>query len=128
MDLPINVDVPDLAAAIAFYTGAFGLTVTRLFGTDGAELDGWPVRLYLLQKLEGSAFGSGLPPRSRGRTSSAQQRLPLLTAPTPSKHTPRDASVSQSLGHWPGNAPKRPGPGGRHLNILALPAYPGRRL
>jgi catechol 2,3-dioxygenase-like lactoylglutathione lyase family enzyme len=61
MDLPINVDIPDLAAAIAFYTGAFGLTVTRLFGTDGAELDGWPVRLYLLQKLEGSAFGSGLP-------------------------------------------------------------------
>ena len=54
MNLLINVDVPDLAASIAFYTDAFGLTVTRRFGADGAELDGWPVRLYLLQKPEGS--------------------------------------------------------------------------
>jgi len=55
VNLLINIDVPDLAAAIAFYTEAFGLTVTRRFGTDGAELDGWPARLYLLQKSEGSA-------------------------------------------------------------------------
>lgn len=54
MNLLINVDVSDLAAAIAFYTEAFGLTVTRRFGADGAELDGWPARLYLLQKPEGS--------------------------------------------------------------------------
>jgi predicted enzyme related to lactoylglutathione lyase len=54
MNLLINIDVPDLAAAIAFYTETFGLTVTRLFGADGAELDGWPLRLYLLQKPEGS--------------------------------------------------------------------------
>ena len=54
MNLLINVDVPDLAASIASYTDAFGLTVTRRFGADGAELDGWPVRLYLLQKPEGS--------------------------------------------------------------------------
>jgi predicted enzyme related to lactoylglutathione lyase len=54
VDLLVNVDVPDLVAAIAFYQRAFGLTVTRRFGPDGAELDGWPVRLYLLQKPEGS--------------------------------------------------------------------------
>lgn len=54
MNLLINVDVPDLAAAVAFNTEAFGLAVTRRFGADGAELDGWPARLYLLQKSEGS--------------------------------------------------------------------------
>ena len=53
VNLLINIDVPDLAAAVAFYTEAFGLTVTRRFGADGA-LDGWPARLYLLQKSEGS--------------------------------------------------------------------------
>lgn len=53
-NLLINIDVPDVAAAIAFYTAAFGLTVMRRFGVDGAELDGWPVRLCLLQKPEGS--------------------------------------------------------------------------
>jgi len=36
VDLLVNVDVPDLVAAIAFYQGAFGLTVTRRFGADGA--------------------------------------------------------------------------------------------
>ena len=30
MDLLVNIDVPDLATAIAFYRDAFGLTVTRL--------------------------------------------------------------------------------------------------
>jgi predicted enzyme related to lactoylglutathione lyase len=54
MDLLVNIDVPDLGAAVAFYVGAFGLTVTRRFGTDAAELSGWPVRLYLLQKPAGS--------------------------------------------------------------------------
>ena len=50
MDLLVNIDVPDLAAGIAFYTRAFGLTVTRQFGAGAAELGGFPVRLYLLQK------------------------------------------------------------------------------
>jgi predicted enzyme related to lactoylglutathione lyase len=54
MDLLVNIDVPDLSRAIAFYRESFGLTVTRRFGTDGAELSGWPVRLYLLEKPEGS--------------------------------------------------------------------------
>jgi predicted enzyme related to lactoylglutathione lyase len=54
MDLLVNIDVSDIARAAAFYTEAFGLTVTRRFGGDGAELSGWPVRVYLLQKPEGS--------------------------------------------------------------------------
>jgi predicted enzyme related to lactoylglutathione lyase len=58
MDLLVNIDVPDLARAIAFYTEAFGLAVTRRFGAEGAELGGWPARLYLLQKTEGS-LGAG---------------------------------------------------------------------
>jgi predicted enzyme related to lactoylglutathione lyase len=54
MDLLVNIDVPDLGRAIAFYGDAFGLAVTRRFGSDAAELSGWPVRLYLLQKSAGS--------------------------------------------------------------------------
>jgi predicted enzyme related to lactoylglutathione lyase len=62
MDLLVNIDVPDLGRAVAFYTEAFGLTVSRRFGVEGAELSGWPVRLYLLQKPEGSV-GAGESPR-----------------------------------------------------------------
>jgi predicted enzyme related to lactoylglutathione lyase len=58
MSLLVNIDVPDLAAAIAFYAGGFGLTVTRRLGAEAAELSGWPVRLYLLQKPAGSS-GAG---------------------------------------------------------------------
>jgi predicted enzyme related to lactoylglutathione lyase len=54
MDLMVNIDVPDLSAALAFYQGAFGLRVTRRFGSTGAELEGLPVRLYLLEKPAGT--------------------------------------------------------------------------
>jgi predicted enzyme related to lactoylglutathione lyase len=54
MDLLVNIDVPDLPAAIAFYGDAFGLTVTRRLGPEATELSGWPVRLYLLQRPSGS--------------------------------------------------------------------------
>jgi predicted enzyme related to lactoylglutathione lyase len=57
-NLLINIDVPDLARAIDFYTRAFGLAVTRRLGAEVAELGGWPVRLYLLQKPGGSV-GAG---------------------------------------------------------------------
>jgi predicted enzyme related to lactoylglutathione lyase len=63
MDLLVNIDVPDLARAIAFYGEAFGLVVTRRFGVDGAELSGWPVRLYLLEKPEGSPGAADNPRR-----------------------------------------------------------------
>lgn len=63
MDLMVNIDVPDLAQALAFYQGAFGLTVTRRFGAAGAELEGWPARLYLLEKPAGTMGAGG-----QGRT------------------------------------------------------------
>lgn len=66
MDLLVNIDVPDLPQAVAFYTGAFGLTVTRRFGAHGAELSGWPARLYLLSKPAG-AIGAGNDPRRYDR-------------------------------------------------------------
>ncbi len=58
VDLLINIDVPNLDQAVAFYEQAFGLTVTRRLGTEAVELGGLPVRLYLLQKPSGSV-GAG---------------------------------------------------------------------
>ncbi len=67
MDLLVNIDVSDIDRAIAFYTEAFGLTVTRRFGGgDAVELSGWPVRIYLLRKPEGSR-GAGESLRSYKR-------------------------------------------------------------
>jgi len=66
MDLLVNIDVPDLATAEAFYTTAFGLRVTRRFGAGGAELSGLPARIYLLEKPEGSV-GAGADRRRYGR-------------------------------------------------------------
>ena len=54
----INVDVPDLERAIAFYANAFGLAVGRRFGAGGVELIGWQVPLFLLRKEAGS-IGAG---------------------------------------------------------------------
>jgi predicted enzyme related to lactoylglutathione lyase len=66
MDLLINIDVPDLAEAIAFYTQAFGLAVTRRLGAEVAELSGLPARVYLLQKPGGS-IGAAKDPRRYDR-------------------------------------------------------------
>lgn len=66
MDLLVNIDVPDLPAAERFYTQAFGLTVTRRFGAGGAELSGWPSKVYLLEKPAGS-LGAGSDPRRYDR-------------------------------------------------------------
>lgn len=58
MSLMINIDVPDLDAAIRFYTQAFDLKVSRKF--DGfAELLGWPAPLYLLAKEAGTVGAGG---------------------------------------------------------------------
>ena len=66
MDLLINIDVPNLDQAVAFYEQAFGLAVTRRLGAEAAELGGLPVRLYLLQKPTGSV-GAGTDPRRYDR-------------------------------------------------------------
>ena len=51
----VNIDVPDLAAAEAFYLAAFGLRIGRRLGTGAVELLGGPTPLYLLQNEAGSA-------------------------------------------------------------------------
>lgn len=54
MKLLVNIDVPEIATAEAFYTAAFGLHAGRRFGADGLELLGLEAPLYLLAKPEGS--------------------------------------------------------------------------
>lgn len=54
MDLLVNIDVPELERAVAFYTGAFGLTLGRRFGEDGVELLGGSAPIYLLAKAAGT--------------------------------------------------------------------------
>jgi predicted enzyme related to lactoylglutathione lyase len=49
MNLLVNVDVPDLAAAEAFYVRAFGLSPGRRF-SGMVELLGAEARIYLLLK------------------------------------------------------------------------------
>ncbi|MDT9582453.1 VOC family protein [Stenotrophomonas indicatrix] len=51
----INLDVPDISAAEAFYTQAFGLRSGRRLGPGALELLGAPTPLYLLQNDAGSA-------------------------------------------------------------------------
>ena len=58
MGILVNVDVPDIGRAVAFYTAAFGLRLHRQLGPAAAELSGWPVPLFLLEKPAGTA-GAG---------------------------------------------------------------------
>ena len=51
----VNLDVPDISAAEAFYTQAFGLRSGRRLGPGALELLGAPTPLYLLQNDAGSA-------------------------------------------------------------------------
>ena len=54
MDLLVNIDVDDLDRAIAFYCGAFDLTIGRRFGSGGVELLGTSAPIYLLVKAAGT--------------------------------------------------------------------------
>jgi predicted enzyme related to lactoylglutathione lyase len=58
MKVLLNIDVPELPTAEAFYTAAFGLRAGRRFGADALELLGADVPLYLLRKDAGS-IGAG---------------------------------------------------------------------
>jgi len=51
----VNLDVPDITAAEAFYTQAFGLRSSRRLGPGALELLGGSTPLYLLQNDAGSA-------------------------------------------------------------------------
>lgn len=59
MAILVNIDVPDLGVGIAFYTQAFGLTVKRHLGGQAAELSGWPVPVFLLEKAAESVGAAG---------------------------------------------------------------------
>ena len=54
MKVIINIDVPELAPAIAFYTAALGLEHSRTLDDDVAELTGAAATIYLLQKDTGT--------------------------------------------------------------------------
>ena len=66
MSAMINIDVPDLGSALEFYTQAFNLTLRRYLAGQIAELAGWPVAVFLLQKEDGS-IGAGSSPRTYER-------------------------------------------------------------
>lgn len=54
MDVLINIDVNDLAAAEQFYSDAFDLKPSRRLGSTIVELVGGPSSIFLLQKEAGS--------------------------------------------------------------------------
>lgn len=59
MPLLVNIDVPDLARARAFYEAAFNLTVSRRIGERVLELSGFEAPLYLLEKPQDSDAAAG---------------------------------------------------------------------
>lgn len=68
MRILVNIDVPDLEAAIDFYTRAFGLALQRRLGPGAAEMLGAPAPIYLLQKAAGTpAAGAARQPRDYAR-------------------------------------------------------------
>lgn len=53
--LLVNIDVPDLARAEAFYCAALGLSVGRRISAGATELVGLEAPIYLLENAAGSA-------------------------------------------------------------------------
>lgn len=54
----IDIDVPELSQAIAFYCSALDLRLNRILDNDVAELVGGSSVIYLLQKDESSRVSS----------------------------------------------------------------------
>jgi predicted enzyme related to lactoylglutathione lyase len=67
VDVLINIDVPELEKAVAFYTRALGLRVGRRFGADALELLGASAPIYLLVKRAGTVPAPGAAPRDYER-------------------------------------------------------------
>ena len=66
--LLVNIDVDDLAKAVAFYTLAFGLTPSRRFGDSAVELTGAEVPIFLLLKAPATPpFPEAVTARHYGR-------------------------------------------------------------
>jgi uncharacterized glyoxalase superfamily protein PhnB len=51
----VNIDVPELGPAVAFYCQALGLTCSRIIDQDVAELTGASSVIYLLENAAGSS-------------------------------------------------------------------------
>lgn len=58
MRILVNIDVPDLEAAIDFYGRAFGLALHRRLGPGAAEMLGASAPIYLLEKAAGTPAAS----------------------------------------------------------------------
>ncbi|ONF95563.1 VOC family protein [Sphingomonas jeddahensis] len=71
--LIVNLDVPDLARAEAFYCRPFGLRVGRRLGARYVELLGLEAPLYLLETADGSVASASSPSRRDYR----RQRTPV---------------------------------------------------
>lgn len=54
MRIVVNIDVPELASAIDFYSNALGLELSRIIDNDVAELTGASSVVYLLASVAGS--------------------------------------------------------------------------
>jgi predicted enzyme related to lactoylglutathione lyase len=54
VDLLVNIDVNDIARAVAFYAQATGMRVGRRFGAFGVEMVGASSAIYLLAKMDGT--------------------------------------------------------------------------
>ncbi|HYD84412.1 MAG TPA: VOC family protein [Opitutus sp.] len=68
MQVLINIDVPDLEQGIAFYQRALPLTLARrMFDGTVAEMRAENVRIYLLEKPQGSAPFTHAEARDYGR-------------------------------------------------------------
>ncbi|MDQ2078418.1 VOC family protein [Marinimicrobium sp. ABcell2] len=65
MRIVVNIDVPDLAAAIEFYTTAVDLRLSRILDDDVAELTGADSVIYLLTSPTGSAASKSTDERRR---------------------------------------------------------------
>ena len=50
----VNIDVPDLQAAVRFYESAVGLVLSRVIEADVAEMCGASSVVYLMEKQAGS--------------------------------------------------------------------------
>lgn len=65
MRIVVNIDVPELAPAIEFYTRALGLELSRIIEDDVAELTGASSVIYLLANATGSTATSSVPEMRR---------------------------------------------------------------
>jgi predicted enzyme related to lactoylglutathione lyase len=60
--LIVNIDVPDLAAGVAFYEAGLGFRLRRkLFGNAVAEMEGHGGRIFLIEQPPGSTAVPGTP-------------------------------------------------------------------